>query len=230
MTSKDLSIFNSLRPFSIGFDDMFDQFENMLGNGSLTMQSNYPPYNIRKTGKDNYAIEVALAGFNKNDVEVEFEDNLLTVRTKQVNKSENNNADGEIIHKGISQRQFARSFTIADDVKVNGAELKDGLLTISCERIVPEHKKKKADRNQINKPLLAELQSSQVKLKTSIRYKSNYKEIRIHFKLSFARNSIFLCFVYKKTKFPFSLIKSSSGLPKFICKSVEGFPINSLNF
>ena len=88
MTSKDLSIFNSLRPFSIGFDDMFDQFENMLGNGALTMQSNYPPYNIRKAGKDNYAIEVALAGFNKKDVEVEFEDNLLTVRTKQVNKSE----------------------------------------------------------------------------------------------------------------------------------------------
>ena len=142
MTSKDLSIFNSLRPFSIGFDDMFDQFENMLGNGSLTMQSNYPPYNIRKTGKDKYSIEVALAGFSKKDVEVEFEDNLLTVRTKQVDKSENRE-DGEIIHKGISQRQFARSFTIADDVKVNGAELKDGLLTVACERIVPEYKKKK---------------------------------------------------------------------------------------
>ena len=118
MTSKDLSIFNSLRPFSIGFDDMFDQFESMLGNGGMTMQSNYPPYNIRKTGKDNYSIEVALAGFNKKDVEVEFEDNILTVRTKQVNKSEDQNVDGEIIHKGISQRQFARSFTIADDVKV----------------------------------------------------------------------------------------------------------------
>ncbi len=143
MTSKDLSIFNSLRPFSIGFDDMFDQFENMLGNGALTMQSNYPPYNIRKTGRDNYAIEVALAGFSKEDVEVEFEDNLLTVKTKQINKSEDKNADGEIIHKGISQRQFARSFTIADDIKVNDAALKDGLLTISCERIVPEHKKKK---------------------------------------------------------------------------------------
>ena len=142
MTSKDLSIFNSLRPFSIGFDDMFDQFETMLGNGGLSMQSNYPPYNIRKTGKDNYSIEVALAGFNKNDVEVEFEDNLLTVRTKQISKSENN-SDGEILHKGISQRQFVRSFTIADDVKVNGAQLKDGLLTIACERIVPEHKKKK---------------------------------------------------------------------------------------
>ena len=56
MTSKDLSIFNSLRPFSIGFDDMFDQFESMLGNGSLGLQTNYPPYNIRKAGKDKYAI------------------------------------------------------------------------------------------------------------------------------------------------------------------------------
>ena len=143
MTSKDLSIFNSLRPFSIGFDDMFDQFENMLGNGGLSMQSNSPPYNIRRTGQDKYSIEVALAGFSKNDVEVEFEDNLLTVRTKQVDKSENKNDDGEIIHKGISQRHFARSFTIADDVKVNGAQLKDGLLTIACERIIPEHKKRK---------------------------------------------------------------------------------------
>ena len=143
MTSKDLSIFNSLRPFSIGFDDMFDQFENLLGNGSLAMQSNYPPYNIRKTGKDKYSIEVALAGFSRKDVEVEFEDNLLTVRTKQVNKTEDDIENGEILHKGISQRQFARSFTIADDVKVNGAELKDGLLTIACERIVPEYKKKK---------------------------------------------------------------------------------------
>ena len=142
MTSKDLSIFNSLRPFSIGFDDMFDQFENMLGNGGLSMQSNYPPYNIRKAGKDKYAIEVAVAGFNKDDVEVEYEDNLLTVKTKEVKRSEEKDGD-EVIHRGISQRSFARSFTIADDVKVNGAELKDGLLTIACERIIPDHKKKK---------------------------------------------------------------------------------------
>ena len=141
MTSKDLSIFNSLRPFSIGFDDMFDQFESMLGNGGM-IQSNYPPYNIRKTGKDKYAIEVAVAGFTKNDVEVEFEDKLLTVRTKKVNKTVEKDGD-EIIHKGISQRSFSRSFTIADDVKVSEAELKDGLLTINCEKIVPEHKKKK---------------------------------------------------------------------------------------
>jgi len=142
MTSKDLSIFSSLKPFSIGFDDMFDQFESMLGNGSLAVQSNYPPYNIRKAGKDKYAIEVAIAGFNKDDVEVEYEDNLLTVKTKEVKRSEEKEGD-EIIHRGISQRSFARSFTIADDVKVNGAELKDGLLTISCEKIIPEIKKKR---------------------------------------------------------------------------------------
>ncbi len=141
MTSKDLSIFNSLRPFSIGFDDMFDQFESMLGNGGM-VQNNYPPYNIRKAGKDKYAIELAVAGFNKDDVEVEFEDKLLTVKTKKINKAVERNSD-EIIHKGISQRSFSRSFTIADDVKVNGAELKDGLLTINCEKIIPEQKKKK---------------------------------------------------------------------------------------
>ena len=141
MTSKDLSIFNSLRPFSIGFDDMFDQFESMLGNGGL-VQNNYPPYNIRKAGKDKYAIELALAGFNKNDVEIEYEDKLLTVRTKKVDKTVEKDGN-EIIHRGISQRSFSRTFTIADDIKVNDAELKDGLLTIVCEKIVPEQKKKK---------------------------------------------------------------------------------------
>ena len=143
MTGKDLSIFNSLRPFSIGFDDMFDQFESLLGNGGLSMQSNYPPYNIRKTGKDKYAIEVAIAGFSKDDVEVEYEDNLLTVKTKKVDKAVEKDMDGEIIHRGISQRSFSRSFTIADDIKVEGAEIKDGLLTINCEKIVPEQKKRK---------------------------------------------------------------------------------------
>jgi molecular chaperone IbpA len=106
------------------------------------VQNNYPPYNIRKAGKDKYAIEVAVAGFNKDDVEVEFEDKLLTVKTKKVNKTVEKDGN-EIIHKGISQRSFSKSFTIADDVKVDGAELKDGLLTINCEKIIPEQKKKK---------------------------------------------------------------------------------------
>ena len=101
MTSKDLSIFNSLKPFSIGFDDMFDQFESMLGNGGF-VQNNYPPYNIRKVGKDNYAIELAIAGFNKNDVEIEYEDKLLTVKTKKIDKTVEKDGN-EIIHRGISQ-------------------------------------------------------------------------------------------------------------------------------
>ena len=141
MTSKDLSIFNSLRPFSIGFDDMFDQFESMLGGNGVSIQSNYPPYNIRKLGKDQFQIEVALAGFRKDDVEVEYEDNLLTVKTKQVKKNDKTN--DEIIHQGISQRSFARTFTIADDVKVGSAELKNGLLKINCKKIIPEDKKKR---------------------------------------------------------------------------------------
>ena len=141
MTSKDLSIFNSLKPFSIGFDDMFDQFESMLGNGGL-VQNNYPPYNIRKVGNEKYAIELAIAGFNKNDVEIEYEDKLLTVKTKKNQKTVEKDSN-EMIHRGISQRSFSRSFTIADDVEVKGADLKDGLLTISCEKIIPEQKKKK---------------------------------------------------------------------------------------
>ena len=141
MTSRDLSIFNSLRPFSIGFDDMFDQFESMLDNGRV-VQNNYPPYNIRKVGKDKYAIELAIAGFDRNDVEVEYEDKLLTVRSKKIDKTVKKDTN-EIIHRGISHRSFSKSFTIADDVKVSGADLKHGLLTINCEKIVPEEKKKK---------------------------------------------------------------------------------------
>ena len=142
MTSKDLGIFNSLRPYSIGFDEMFDQFETMLGGNGVSLQSNYPPYNISKIGKDKFVISVALAGFRKDDIEVEYEDNLLTVRTKDVKKVERK-GDDEIIHRGISQRSFSRSFTIAEDVKIGEAKLKDGLLTIECEKIIPEARKRK---------------------------------------------------------------------------------------
>ena len=159
MTSKDLSIFNSLRPFSIGFDDMFDQFESMLGNGSLGVQTNYPPYNIRKAGKDKYAIEVAVAGFNKDDVEVEYEDNLLTVKTKEVKRSEEKDGD-EVIHRGISQRSFARSFTIADDVKVNGAELKRWFANYFLWKNRTWNKEKKTYWNKISFPYLRSIYSA----------------------------------------------------------------------
>ncbi len=135
----NLSIFNQLRPFSVGFDDMFDQFDSMVSMGT----SNYPPYNIVKTDKNNYDVEIALAGFNKKDISVEVENGILTIETIKDDQEKEVEENNGILHKGISKRYFKKQFTIAKDVKVNGAELKDGLLKVSMERIVPEAMKLK---------------------------------------------------------------------------------------
>ena len=140
MTNKALSIFNQLRPLSVGFDDVFDHFESMFDYDMVNV-SNYPPYNIVKTGDNKFDIEVALAGFNKKDINVTSENGMLTIESKQEDKSKDK--DGEVLHKGISKRYFKKSFTIADDVEVKGAELKDGLLRVSMEKIIPESKKLK---------------------------------------------------------------------------------------
>ena len=143
---NNLSIFNNLRPITVGFDNMFDHFEHMLDDGGFFRNgtvSNFPPYNIVKTGKNSYDVELALAGFNKKDIEVQYEDNLLTVKSKKSEKVDKTDENGNIIHRGISQRFFSKSFTIATDVEVKGAELKDGLLTVALERIIPEAKKAK---------------------------------------------------------------------------------------
>ena len=144
MTNKALSIFNQLRPLSVGFDDVFDHFESIFDIPTV----NYPPYNLVKTGDNKFDIEIALAGFNKKDIDVSVENGLLTIESKVksvVNDSvgADANKDEEMIHKGISKRYFKRSFTIADDVEVKGAELKDGLLKVSMEKIIPESKKLK---------------------------------------------------------------------------------------
>ena len=140
MTNKALSIFNQLRPLSVGFDDVFDHFESMFDYDMVNV-SNYPPYNIVKTGDNKFDIEVALAGFNKKDINVTSENGMLTIESKQEDKSKDK--DGEVLHKGISKRYFKKSFTIADDVEIKGAELKDGMLRVSMEKIVPEAKKLK---------------------------------------------------------------------------------------
>ena len=139
---NNLSIFNNLRPITVGFDDMFDHFEHMMDDSFFGRSvGNFPPYNIVKTGENTYDVELALAGFNKKDIEVEYKENLLTVKSKK--QEEQTDKDGNIIHRGISKRMFSKSFTIANDVEVKGAELKDGLLKVSMERIIPEHKKAK---------------------------------------------------------------------------------------
>ena len=138
MVNKTLSIWNELRPFSVGFDELFDHFNNTL-EYTVKQQTSYPPYNINKIDDLNFQVEMALAGFSKKDIEVKYADNQLTI--KSVDSDDKDEKD--VIHRGISKRMFSKSFTIASDVEVKGAELKDGLLKISMERIIPEHKKAK---------------------------------------------------------------------------------------
>jgi molecular chaperone IbpA len=141
MTNKALSIFNQLRPVTVGFDNVFDHFERMMDDHNFNemVRYNYPPYNIVKTGNYTYNIELALAGFSKKDIEINMEDGVLNIKSA-VEATKDKDEDG-VIHKGIAKRYFSKSFTIAEDVEVKGAELKDGLLKVSLERIVPESKK-----------------------------------------------------------------------------------------
>ena len=137
--TRSLSAWNSLRPFSVGFDSIFDEFDRVL-ESTERHNSNYPPYNIHKINENEFKIEVALAGYSKDDIELELKDSTLTVRNKQKEKIVNENTNG-MIHKGISTRQFERAFTISEDIKVINAELKNGLLNIDLERIIPDEKK-----------------------------------------------------------------------------------------
>ena len=142
MTNKAISIFNQLRPLSVGFDDVFDHFESMFNHkyDSISLPT-YPPYDIIKTGKYTYDIQVALAGYGKKDIDVSFENSVLTIKSvKDKDEKEVEDNDG-VLHKGIAKRMFTKSFTIAEDVEIKGAELKDGLLKVSLNKILPEGKK-----------------------------------------------------------------------------------------
>ena len=114
------SIFTGLRPFTVGFDDMFDHFDMLTTQLPSMTASNYPPYNIVKTGSLSYDIEVALAGYGKKDITVNYEDNILkieSVKSKEEKEVEDN--DG-VLHKGIAKRSFVKSFTIADALAAVG--------------------------------------------------------------------------------------------------------------
>ena len=139
MPNKALSIFNQLRPVTVGFDSVFDNFERMFDHDFDTIKvSSFPFYNIVKTDKNKYDVEMALAGYGKDDIIVSLEESVLTIKSKPYN--DDKDKDTEYEHKGISKRFFTKSFTVADDVEVKGAELKDGLLKVSLERIVPKEK------------------------------------------------------------------------------------------
>ena len=120
-------------PHAVGLDDVFHRLEAMSGNNV-----NYPPYNLIKHDSSNFSIEVALAGFTRDEIEVSTEQNILKVASK----SPKQDSDRTYLHKGVSKRSFTRSWQLAEDVKVKDVKYEDGLLTIDLERIVPDHQKR----------------------------------------------------------------------------------------
>ena len=125
-----------INTFSIGFDRMFDSLTSASG---YTQQTNYPPYNIIKKSDTEFLIEVAIAGFSKDDVEVRMAENRLNISSIDLKNSEMDNT--EYLHKGISARSFKRAFTLSDDVVVKEANMENGILSIAMERVIPEDKK-----------------------------------------------------------------------------------------
>ena len=117
----------------LGFETLVDRLERI----SNESQSGYPPYNIFKDGL-KFKIEIALAGIDKKDVDIELGDGVLTI--KHDGPKEDNSAE-EALHKGIAKRAFKLKFTLAEDLEVLGAAIKNGLLTVNLERVVPDHKK-----------------------------------------------------------------------------------------
>jgi len=137
VTNKTLNLFdnfNQLTPYAVGFDRMFDTLSRYATDNVAS--TGFPPYNIRKEGKYNHVIEMALAGFGKEDIEVEVADGTLSVRSVKENSK-----DEDTVYRGISYRKFERRFTLADDIIVNDATLENGMLSIKLERIIPEEKK-----------------------------------------------------------------------------------------
>ena len=130
-----LDNFNQLTPYAVGFDRVFDTLNRYVDNN--VNSTGFPPYNIQKVGDYKYQIDMALAGFSKDDIEVEVADGTLSVRSDKKEELD----DEFTYHRGISYRKFERKFTLAADLVVNGAKLENGMLTVDLERIVPEEKK-----------------------------------------------------------------------------------------
>jgi molecular chaperone IbpA len=131
LTKLDAQVINQLNRALIGFDRMFDTVEQRAIN-----TTGYPPHNIVRLDENLYCIEMAVAGFKKSEVQVEVEDNTLTVRG--TSGTPNESATREYLHRGLSSRDFVRSFPLAEHMVVNDAKIENGVLTINIERIVPE--------------------------------------------------------------------------------------------
>jgi molecular chaperone IbpA len=138
------------------FDAFFGQFPNLVGFDAIAKQLsevqkasmkavNYPPYNVKKVDENKYVIELAVAGFGKQDIELELKDKVLSIKGN-VNSDEKD--DPLYLYKGIANRAFTRQFTIADQVEIQNAELINGMLKIWLENVAPKPTSRKIDINE----------------------------------------------------------------------------------
>ena len=132
------TIWRDLSPFTIGFDRTFDTLSLLAKNQS--QNTNYPPYNIRKLSDDQYSIELALAGFEEKDIDIEATGENLVITGKRTDETNEN-----LVHQGLASRNFKRKFVLSDDMVIKGAALSNGILFIGIERVIPDHKKTKKD-------------------------------------------------------------------------------------
>ena len=126
-------IFDAAMTYSVGFEDLFNRM-----HASHSIHTSYPPYNIVKETESEWRIEMALAGWAKDDIEISTETNVLCIKSKSDKES-----DGDFIHRGVAKRSFTKTFNIADDVEVGNITYNDGLLAIHLTKIVPESQKRK---------------------------------------------------------------------------------------
>lgn len=137
--TQTLSIFDlpTLHRHAIGFDRLFEELNRTMGTSRT---DNYPPYNVIKLDDTHYVIEVAVAGFSENDLDVELKENVLTIKGEQAKKDDQK--DVEYQHRGISARSFSRTFNL-QDMEVRGATVKNGILAVALEQVIPEEQKPK---------------------------------------------------------------------------------------
>ena len=133
MTNHQLVRFdtNALNKALLGFDSMFNDFEHRFAN---QLNNTYPPYNILKHNEDSYEIEIAVTGFDKDEITVEINQNQLVVKGERTPIEE----DAEYLHRGLAARSFTRSWTLAEHMVVGDGRIKNGVLTIELTREVPE--------------------------------------------------------------------------------------------
>ena len=123
----------------IGFDRMFDEMESRFINN---VNTNYPPYNVIREDDNHYTIELAVAGFKREEIKVTIEDGTLSIEANKEMVNEDSETS-TYLHRGLASRAFTRSWNLAEHIKVKGAEMKDGILTVKLEREVPEELKPK---------------------------------------------------------------------------------------